>query len=142
MSAAMAIERELGAEARTFATVAGALLWYAAQRARRLRMAIPLERGTDPKNRAEIEREEATYAKIVGCLVAHAPEDWDSRYEIESRDVDLLIAFYDSTTEESNDSLQALARRADMTVAGFLSHKNRTRNVIRRRMEERGLIAP
>lgn len=138
MSAAMAM-REVGAP-RTFSTVCGAILFYARDRERRLSVSIPLERGSDPMNREEVEEKEFTVARIIACLTPRAKEDWDSRYVLDPRDVELLIEFYDSTASESNDNLQALARRAGMTVAEFLRHVRETRNVLRRRMKEREII--
>lgn len=60
---AEAVVRELSAEARTFRTVKGALLWYRDELLRRLRC-----RGAGHLN-------DATFAAIGGCLREHHPAD-------------------------------------------------------------------
>lgn len=127
------------AQARTFSTVAGALLFYANQRRKRMRTGPALE-GSMPRNEEQIEADAEAYARIVGCLTARAPEDWDERYELREEAIAHLIAYYDSTTDADNSSLEAIAHRLDMTLPKFLDYVRKTRNAIRRRMTARGVL--
>jgi hypothetical protein len=107
--------RELGAQARTFTSVAGALLWYAEQRARRSGRAIPLESGST-RSQEDRDRVEATYAAIVGCLTAAAPEDWEPTV-LREEDVEALVAWYEvhfaeyACTSDEERAKSRLARR-------------------------------
>lgn len=75
MSAPVAAEvlRELHAEARTFRTVKGTLLWYRDQLARRLRV----NRDPSSAGAGSGERDDATFAAVAACLRMYHPADLD-----------------------------------------------------------------
>lgn len=130
------LRQELHAEHRQFQTVAGAMLWYAERRSRKEGSAIPLEVGVVPRSEHERAVAEATYAKIAACLAERDPAD----YAFDPPLTEWRIASYLHWCR-SDESTHDLADRAGMTGPVFDRERRRTRNLLRRRFREAGLLA-
>lgn len=130
-----ALLKELHAEARTFKTVAGCLLWYASERARRMGVVVPLEVGTAPRSVESRNQADATYAKIANCLVPRHPADWDVRRAVTEQDIEDLLIYYDD-----EDGQPAQVQKRGISYQKFLTDCRLTRNVIRRRFKDAGLL--
>lgn len=116
---------ELHAAPRRFASVAGALRWWATELARR-QSAHGVSLDILARcSRAAFDRRDVTFARIVACLAPRAPEDTDSNRKLTPRRIANLIAWYDSAEQQS---------------AGSNEGARKTRNQIRRRMSNRGLL--
>lgn len=139
MSAAEALYPELSAPARTFQTVKGAIIWYAEHRSRKESARAPLEIGSVPVPAVSRAVAEATYARLAACLVERAPEDYDFDPLVTDGRVEGLLLWY-ITDGGASDWKQRNEARFGMTWCKFSYEARRTRNVVRRRMQARGLI--
>lgn len=125
MSAPVAAEvlRELHAEARTFRTPKGALLWYRDQLARRLRV----NRDPASAGMGGGERDDATFAAVANCLSTYHPADLDEhglaivplrrdqRVWSAGEALLWLVAWYENTSDDG----------AEMALAAGLEFKQR-----------------
>src|SRR3954470_5053094 len=105
--------RELGAQTRTFRTVKGAMLWYASQLARRLRVNRGFDTGSVPTSREHIEQTNATFAALAGCLRGFHPADVES--PLAGEHVVQLVAWYETTWGDG----EFLARQAGVSRWAF-----------------------
>lgn len=110
---------------RTFRSVCSALRWWALEVCRRQSKCGAIPDVYAPRSRSACDVRDATFARIVACLAPRAPEDTDSDRKLTPRRIANLLVWYDSTEQQSEGSNQA-ARK--------------TRNQIRRRMANRGLL--
>jgi len=127
--------RELHAVPRSFRTVRGAMLWYAAQRARRQGRAINLEAVGAPRSQASLDEAEATYAKLCACLTVHDAADLDPDFGLYPLRLAHLLVWY-----RAERSQQHLADEMGLTLRELSKYCAFTESVLRRRMRERGLI--
>lgn len=125
--------RELGAETRRFRSVKGALLWYAAQLARRLRVNRGYDEGC-PTSRERIDQTNATFAAIAACLSAYHPADIES--PIPGAHIVWLVAWYETTWGDG----EFLAQQAGLSRWVFTRRCRKTERALWRRMEEAGLM--
>jgi len=126
--------RELGAETRTFRTVKGAMLWYAGQLANRLRVNRDFEAGVVPRSTESINRANATFAALAGCLRSYHPADTES--PLLGEHVLWLVAWYETTEGDG----QYLADWAEMSRWAFVKRCRKTERTLRKRMEQAGLL--
>ena len=110
---------------RRFRTVAGALRWWSCEVLRRQSVCGAVPDVFVSCSRAAFDVRDATFARIVACLALRAPEDTDSDRKLTPRRIAKLLAWYDSEEQQPRGTNQA-ARK--------------TRNQIRRRMANRGLL--
>lgn len=143
MSASMAIERELGARCRAFPSVCAAMLWYAAQRGARTGKGISFESARACRSQAEIDEVNATYARIVACLVPwhhevdvdeelHSHKSWPVWWQVR---LSRLCTWY-----VSDRAQQRLADELSMSLHELSAHVLETEQILRRRMRSRGLL--
>lgn len=110
---------------RRFRTVCGALHWWAAEVLRRQSVCGAVPDVFVQCSRSAFDVRDATFARIVACLASRAPEDTDSDRKLTPRRIASLLAWYDSEEWHSE---------------GFNQACRKTRNQIRRRMSNRGLL--
>jgi len=115
---------ELRAVPRRFRTVGGALRWWSVEVVRRQRVGAQLSVAARLA-RGGFDQRDVTYGRIVACLAPRAPEDTDSDRKLTQRRILRLLDWYDSEEQQSEGTNQACRK---------------TRNQIRRRMANRGLL--
>lgn len=143
------ILRELGAQWRTFRTPAGVLVWYAAARARRGAHGIDPDAVGAASSDAQRRVAQATYARIVACLVprhqadehdeplAFAAEGGAARAEAERR-VELLLEWYLGRRTRLTDSMiEVYGFGGERACVSYLRFGER---VLRRRFRAAGLL--
>lgn len=69
------LQRELDVPPRKFSSVSAALIWFVAQRGRRMGRSIDMSGTGSPSSREHIDQVQRTYAAIVPCLAEHHPAD-------------------------------------------------------------------
>lgn len=127
---------------RTFPTVKGCLLWYVEQRSRRMGRSIDLAGVGSPTSQEHVDQVEATFARVACCLVA-----WDRANDLEPDplgDADATLARVDALAQWMRSSAERGQQRMADTVGLSMQSASRyfghVENVLRRRMQARGLI--
>src|SRR5256885_9120136 len=110
---------------RRFRSVCGALRWWACEVSRRQSICGAVPDVFVQCSRSAFDVRDATFARIVACLAPRAPEDTDSDRKLTPRRIANLLAWYDSAEQQS---------------PGTNEGAKKTRNQIRRRMANRGLL--
>lgn len=139
LSAAEVLREELQVKTLTFSTIAKAFLWYAEQRGRKESARVPLELGRVPAPAFMREISNATYARIAACLTETAPEDYAFDPKIDDERLEALLLFY-VTDGGASDWSQRNEAKFGMSWSKFCRECRRTRNVLKRRMQGRGVI--
>jgi len=134
-----ALARELGAEILVFGNTRKAVLWYAAQKLRRKTRGIALDGvGAMPRSQASVDSALATYSRMVPCFESERDAaDLDNEFCLYGRRVEHLIDWYVMGVERGQ---QSLADRLGMTLCELSKYAGFTENVLRRRLESRGLL--
>ena len=134
---------DLQATPRTFASAGAALFWYVDEFARRVGIKASLEWGSVPMPAVAREEREATYARVVAALTVTAPEDYPFDPPLTTGRLEALVGWY--MQEEPGSAAPRLLRRfaAELgatTWPAFCRECRKTRNVLRRRFQARGLV--
>lgn len=138
MNTSAALARDLHADTRTFTSVRMAVIWYVTQKARRSLHSVPLESGSGRPPQEHIDQVHATYAKLALCIERqHDEADIDDEFLLFGRRVADLATWYVSSAERGQ---QSLADAMGFTPADLTKYCLFTENVLRRRMEARGLL--
>jgi len=137
---------DLTATPRTFSSSGQALFWYVDEFARRVGIKASLEWGSVPMPAVAREEREATYTRIVAALRERDETDYPFDPPLTEERLSALVCWY--TSDEAGSAAPRLLRKfaralglRSETWPAFCHECRRTRNVIRRRFQERGLVA-
>ncbi len=138
-----AVARELSAATHVFSSAGQALFFYVREFGRRTGIQVPLEYGSIPMPRVVREQREATYARIVAALHEREPEDYSFDPPLTEERLNALVHWYMSDQPRAS-LVEAFAKALELrseTWVAFCRECRRTRNMFRRRMSGRGLVA-
>ncbi|SRR6266849_1637181 len=137
-----AVARELVAEPHVFSSAGQALFFYVREFGRRTGIQVPLEYGSIPMPHVAREQREATYARVVAALHEREPEDYSFDPRLTEERLNALVHWYMSDMPRAS-LVEAFAETllCGETWVAFDRECKKTRNVFRRRMKARGLVA-